>query len=79
MQIFIKIKIYLNFSSYPEDSKFYDLSNMNEIGKMKDGSEGKINIEFVGIKSKIYSLFDFDFMENKKEKGVNSFVVKYKA
>ena len=32
----------------------YDLTNMNKIGKMKDKSEGKTNIEFLGLKSKMY-------------------------
>ena len=54
---------------------FYDPSNMNKIGKVKDESEGKINIEFVGLKSKMYSLIDVDGKENKKGKGVNSVVV----
>ena len=54
---------------------FDDPSNMNKIGKMKDESEGKINIEFVGLKSKMYSLIDVDGKENKKGKGVNSVVV----
>ena len=42
---------------------------------MKDDSKGKIIIEFVGLKSKIYSLIDVDGKENKKRKGVNSVVV----
>ena len=42
---------------------------------MKDESEGKINIEFVELKSKMYSLLDVDGKENKKGKGVNSVVV----
>ena len=73
---FYKDKDLFDFSNYPEGSKFYDPSNMNEIGKMKDESEGKINIEFVGLKSKMYSLIDIDGEENKKEKGVNSVVFK---
>ena len=30
-----------DFSNYPKDSKFYDPSSMNEIGKMKDESKQK--------------------------------------
>ena len=55
---------------------FYDLTNMNKIGKIKDESEGKINIELVGLKSKIYSLTYADGKKNKKGKGVSSVVVK---
>ena len=59
---------------------------MNKIGKMKDESEGKINIEisnieFVGLKSKVYSLKNVDSKRNKIGKRVNSVVVqniKYK-
>ena len=32
--------------------------NNDVIGKIKDKSEGKIIIEFVGLKSKMYSLID---------------------
>ena len=71
---FYKDKDLCDFSNYPKDSKFYDPSNMNEIGKMKDESEGK-NIEFVGLKSKMYSLKTVDGKEKKIGKGVNSVVV----
>ena len=49
---------------------------MNEIGKIKDESKGKINIEFVGIKLKMYFLLIVDGVENKTGKGVNSVVVR---
>ena len=42
---------------------------------MKDESEGKINIEFVGLKLKMHSLKNVVGKENKKVKGVNSAVV----
>ena len=42
-----------DFSSYPEDSKFFDQANKSVVGKMKDESEGKIIDEFVGLKSKM--------------------------
>ena len=73
---FYKDKHLYDFSNYPEDSMFYDPSNMNEIGKMKDESGGKINIEFVGLNSTIYYLIDVDGKKNKKGKGINSAVAK---
>ena len=38
---------------------------------MKDEYKGKIIIEFVGLKSKLYSLIDAYNEENNKAKGVN--------
>ena len=58
--MFYEDKDLFDFSNYPKNSMFYDLTNINEISKMKDESEGKINIEFVGLKSKMYSLTDVD-------------------
>ena len=58
--MFYEDKYLFDFSNYPKNSMFYDLTNINEISKMKDESEGKINIEFVGLKSKVYSLTDVD-------------------
>ena len=43
-------------SNYPKDLKFSDLVNDKVIGKMKGVSEEKINDEFVGLKSKMYSV-----------------------
>ena len=74
-KIFYKDKDLFDFRYYPKDSMFYDLTNMDEIGKMKDESEGKMNIEFVGLKSKMDFLTDVDCKGNKKRKGVNSVVV----
>ena len=31
-----------DFSSYPKNSEFFDPANENVIGKLEDGSEGKI-------------------------------------
>ena len=66
----------LDFSDYPEDSKFFDAVNKKVIGKMKDEVKGKIISVFVGLKSKMYSLIDIDNEENKKAKEVNKNVVK---
>ena len=43
---------------------------------MKDEFEGRMISEFVGLKSKMYSLVDVDGEKNKKAKGVNKSVVK---
>ena len=49
---------------------------MNEIGKMKDESKGKINGEFIFVlKSKMYSIKDVGGKEKKTGKEVNSVVV----
>ena len=43
---------------------------------MKDEFRGRIISEFVGLKSKMYSLVDIDGEENKKANGVNKSVVR---
>ena len=69
---FFKHKHLFDFSNYPEDSKFFDQANNKVIGKMKDESEGKIIGEFVGLKSKMYSIKkNIDGKESNMEKGVN--------
>lgn len=65
----------LDFSDYPEDSRFYDPVNKKLIGEMKDEVGGKIINEFVGWKSKMYSLVTIDDKEIKKAKGANKNIV----
>ena len=45
-----------DFSNYPKDSKFFNETNKNVIGKMKDEFSGVMVTEFVGLKSKIHSM-----------------------
>ena len=66
----------LDFGDYPDDSKFFDLVNKKIIVKMKDEVKGKIISEFVGLKSKMYSLVTANNEEIKKAKSVNKNVVK---
>ena len=68
---FFKHKHLFDFSNYPKDSKFFDQANKKVIGKMKDESEGKIIDEFVGLKSKMYSMKNIDGKESNTAKGVN--------
>ena len=48
-----EVKYLFHLSNYPKDSKYFDPSNMEEIGKMKDESNRIIIFEFVGLKSKM--------------------------
>ena len=66
-----KYKHLLDFSNYPEDSKFFYPTNNKVIGKMKDESEGKIIREFAGLKSKMYSMKNINGKEFNTAKGVN--------
>ena len=60
-----------DFSGYPVDSKYCDNLNKKVLRKMKDEFNGvKIN-EYVGLKSKMYSLVACDDKEDNKAKGVN--------
>ena len=60
-----------DFSDYSRDFKFFDASNKNVIGKMKDEMGGKVISEFVGLKSKMYSILTVDDEEKTRAKGVN--------
>ena len=68
---FFKHKHLLDFSNFLKDSKFFGKANKKVIGKMKYVSEGKIINEFVGLKSKVYSMKIFDVKESNTTKGMN--------
>ena len=55
MKNFFKWKDLFDFSNHSKDSNFFDETNKKVIGKTKDEFDGVIVIEFVGLKSKMYS------------------------
>ena len=57
---------------FGKDSVYYDDSNKKVLGKMKDEFNGVKTDEFVGLKSKMYSLIACNDKEVNKAKGVNS-------
>ena len=71
MRIFFKYKHLLDFSNYQKDSKFLNETNKKVIGKMKDEFGGVLVDEFVGLKSKMYSIKNIDGKESNTAKGVN--------
>ena len=68
---FFKHKHLFDFSNYPEDSKFFEQAKKKVIGNLKDESEGEIIGDFVGLKSKMYSIKNIDGTESNTAKGVN--------
>ena len=53
---FYKWKDLFDFSNYSKDSTFYDGTSKKVIGKMKDEYGGAIIDQFIGLKSKMYSI-----------------------
>ena len=68
---FFKWKDLFDFSNYSKDSKFFNETNKKVIGKMKDEFGGVIVNEFVGLKSKMYSIKKIDGKECNTAKGVS--------
>ena len=60
-----------DFSNYSKNSKFFNETNKKVIGKMKDEFGGLIVTEFVGLKSKMYSMKKIDGKECNTAKGVS--------
>ena len=70
-QCLLRDKHLLDFNGYAKDSVYYDDLNKKMFGKMKDEFNGVKIDEFVGLKSKIYSLIAENELEVNKAKGVN--------
>ena len=60
-----------DFSNYSKDPKFFDDTNKKVIGKMKGEYGGLIIDQFIGLKSKMYSIKKIDGSESSTTKGVN--------
>ena len=63
-------------SHYPSDSKFYFSENKKVIGKFKDETAGVPIREFIGLKSKMYSISLDNEKFSKKAKGVKKNVIR---
>ena len=47
---------FFDFGNYSKDATFFNETNKKVIGKMKGEFDGVIVVEFIGLKSKMYSL-----------------------
>lgn len=63
-------------SNYSKDSPFFYNGNNKVVGKMKDETGGRPIVEFVGLRSKMYSYVYDDETGGKTAKGVKKSVVK---
>ena len=63
-------------SDYPENSEFYFSENKKVIGKFKDEAAGERIVEFVGLKSKMYSYLKDNDENSKTAKGVKKNIIK---
>ena len=68
---FYKWKNLFDFSNYSKDSTLYDDTIKKVIGKMKEEHGGAIIDQFIGLKSKMYSIKKIKGSESSTTKGVN--------
>jgi len=66
-------KEYFDFSDMPETYK--DITNNKVLGKFKDETAGKPIKQFIGLRSKMYSIKLDDGREKKTAKGVVKCVI----
>ena len=71
MKNFLNGKICLILATIQKIQSFFNEANKKVIGKMKDEFGGVIIDEFVGLKSKMYSIKKIDGNESNTAKGVN--------
>ena len=60
-----KNKDLFDFSEYPENLKFYNATNKNLLGKIKDQTEGNPIVEFLGLKESMYPFIKEDHQGDK--------------
>jgi hypothetical protein len=64
-----------DFSQYPKEHHLYNITNKNVLGKMKDETVGVPISEFVGLRSKMYSIL-YGGTEKKTAKGISKTAIK---
>jgi hypothetical protein len=67
---------FFDTSNYPPDHPNYSKDNMKVLGKMKDEYGGIPVKEYVGLRSKMYSMDRADGEEKKTAKGISTHVTK---
>ena len=65
---------YFDLSNYSKNSKYFCNDNKKVLGKMKDKYGGNVIKEFIGLRSKMYSILDTKINEKSTHKGHNSYI-----
>ena len=65
-------------SDYPEDSPYFNKTNKKVIGKFKDEAAGIPVVEFIGLRSKMYSYIKDNGNCGKTAKGIKKNIIKNK-
>ena len=77
-QDFWKDKHLFDNSDNPKSSPFFDDANKKVIGKFKDEASGIPIVEFVGLRSKMYSYMKDNKQGSRTAKGIKKNVIKQK-
>ena len=72
---FFKDKSKFDNSDYPENSPYFNKTNKKVLGKFKDEASGVPIIEFVGLRSKMYSYMKDNDKDVKTAKGIKKIII----
>ena len=72
---FFKDKSKFDNSDYPENSPYFDKINKKVIGKFKDEASGIPVVEFIGLRSKMYSYMKDNDKCEKTAKGIQKNII----
>ena len=75
IKIFFKDKSKFDNSDYPENSPYFNKTNKKVIGKFKDEAAGVPIIEFIGLRSKMYSYIKDNDEGGKTAKGIKKNII----
>ena len=73
---FFKDKSKFDNSDYPENSPYFNKTNKKVIGKFKDEAAGVPVVEFIGLRSKMYSYIKDNDEGGKTAKGIKKNVIR---
>jgi hypothetical protein len=71
-----EFKKYMDFSNYERNHELFDESHKKVIGFLKDEYSGQIVTEFVGLKSKLYSILYGEHKNKSTAKGLQKAILK---